>query len=92
MANLANPAHIEWPSDVHGYTRDLRKAFLKAASGVKADPAKLKLVKDTVTLGFKHVQAKYDELTDQRKTAADKAKSEAQAVKAAEKDAEKGAE
>ncbi len=56
----ANPALIDWPSDIWGMTSTLRAAFIMAARAVRGNDEKMKLFMDTVRIGAQHAVARFD--------------------------------
>lgn len=55
----SNPAFLNWPQDRWGFTSELRKALLKAASGIQGDKEKHDLVMLTLGIGAKHVMTRF---------------------------------
>lgn len=51
-----NPAQIEWPRDEHGITVALKRAFCDAASAVKGNKEKEKVLIATIMVGLAHVR------------------------------------
>lgn len=54
----ANPAKVEFPRDTWGFTSELKKAALKAASSVNGQEDKQQLLLDTLSVIVKHVIAR----------------------------------
>lgn len=59
MSIPTNPALLDFPQDQWGFTSELKKAVLKAASTVNAQPDKQKLLIDTLELLLAHVDARF---------------------------------
>lgn len=55
-----NPAFLEWPTDVWGLTKDLKKAITALASRVKGQPDKMELVEKTLEVALGHLNARYE--------------------------------
>ena len=55
-----NPAMIEWPTDIWGLTKDLKKEFLKAASRVGGQADKKALLDATLEIAHEHLEAKFE--------------------------------
>lgn len=60
----ANAANVEFPTDTWGFTRELRKAGLKAAAGTRGDPEKMAVFITTLRTLALHAQARIS--SDQR--------------------------
>lgn len=56
----ANPALVEFPRDQWGFTSELRKAGLRAASAVRGDDEKHKLFLDTIRILAQHALARLE--------------------------------
>ncbi|MCY1708351.1 hypothetical protein [Pannonibacter sp. SL95] len=54
----ANPAQVEFPLDVYGFTTDLRKAGLAAAQRIAADPDKYEVFATTLSIILAHAKAR----------------------------------
>ena len=61
-------ALLTFPTDRWGITKDLKKAFITAASRVAGDESKKKLVDDIVAILVKHVDEKFAVDSAKRKT------------------------
>lgn len=55
----SNPMHVQWPTDPWGFTRELRKAILLAASKTAGDKDKKKLLDETLAVGLSFIEAKF---------------------------------
>lgn len=54
----SNPAKVEFPRDPWGFTTELRKAGLQAASGVRGDVDKNALFLQTLRILAQHAQSR----------------------------------
>lgn len=54
-----NPALIEWPTDIWGLTKDLKKEFLKAASRINGQADKKALLDSTLAIAHAHLESKF---------------------------------
>lgn len=52
----ANPAHIQWPSDEHGITSALKKAFATVGTAAKGNAQKEETILATIMVGLAHVR------------------------------------
>lgn len=57
---IANPALIEWPSDVWGMTTALRAALISAARSVRGNDEKMALFMATIKVGVQHSMARFE--------------------------------
>lgn len=55
----ANSAHLEWPTDRWGVTKDLKKALTDVASRIAGDQAKKELTDEVLRIGLAHLEAKF---------------------------------
>lgn len=78
----ANPAHLDFPSDRWGLTKDLRKAIVSTASRVAGSEDKKRLVDETLKIGLAHIEAKFER--DHEYKTKLKAEAEAEAERRAE--------
>jgi hypothetical protein len=74
-----NPSQIEWPTDIWGLTKDLKKAFLAAASRVSGQADKKELVDAVLKIAHRHLEAKYSKDSAFRAARIEKAKAEEEA-------------
>lgn len=56
----SNPTMLAFPTDKWGITKDIKKAFIEAASRVAGDEQKKALVLATVDVLLEHLDAKFD--------------------------------
>lgn len=56
----SNPAMVEFPRDVWGFTTELRKALLKAAGSVRGNSDKHDVLMQTIRVGAQHAFARLD--------------------------------
>jgi hypothetical protein len=75
----ANPAALEWPTDIHQATSALKKAIIETGARVNGQPDKLEAVLAVMSIGMKHIRARFDEQVKTNKESADwRAKKEAE--------------
>ena len=78
----ANPTKISWPTDKWGFTRELRKAVIGAASKLKGDPDKKRILDETIEVAIEFLEVNFASSVRDRKRAIDKlAAKEAAALK-----------
>lgn len=63
----ANPTKIAWPTDKWGFTRELRKAVLSAASKLNGDADKKKLLDATIEVAIEFLEVNYESGKRERK-------------------------
>jgi len=56
----ANAALIEWPTDVWGLTKDLKKAVVFLASRIGGHADKKELADRTIAIALAHIESKFD--------------------------------
>lgn len=82
----ASQSKIVWPTDPNGVCKGLRRELLRSIGRVQGDPAKEKLLKDTIKAAMEYGNVRIQEQKDARKAALEKAKARAKAeAEAAEK-------
>lgn len=57
----SNPAAIEWPTDIHQATSALKAGILEAGGRVNGQADKLEAVLAVMSIGMKHIRARFDE-------------------------------
>jgi hypothetical protein len=55
----SNPATLTFPTDRYGMTKDVKKTFVTMVSRIAGDPAKRKLVDDTMAVLLEHLELRY---------------------------------
>ena len=73
-----NAALIEWPTDIWGLTKDLKKAFLVVASRINGQEDKKELVDAVLRVAHLHLEAKYTKESELRAARIAKAEAETQ--------------
>ena len=73
---------LVFPTDELGLCTGLRKELLRVAERVKGDKSKIQLLKATLSIGMKHVGAKFDHSTAVNKVGGLKSRSGAIAARA----------
>lgn len=76
-----NPTFLEWPTDVWGLTKDLKKAVVALANRVKGQPDKKALVEATLEVALAHIEARYTHDSKLREARIEKAEAESEGVK-----------
>lgn len=74
-----NPAFLEWPTDIWGLTKDVKKAFVVLANRVKGQPDKMELVERTLEVALGHLNARYQHDNELRAARQEKAEAAAKA-------------